>query len=219
MKKQNSIAVLTFRSSIILSITLLSAEVAYARSTSKSLSYLIAASPSLVASSTPISASPTSPTNEDEKFNFELLHDAAKRNYDRYMNVVWGSFGFLLIAIGWIITSEKARIFLHKIFLYEIPLYGKDVKNVVWKVALGAIALIYVLHLISIGSAARTSNRLLQLMKDDPYVLSSIQKAAYYEQYKIPWFYPVFGGVLNGVLFILLFIMIFALKDWEEPPD
>jgi hypothetical protein len=104
MKKQNWIAVLTLRSSIVLTITLLSAEIAYAGSTGEPLSYLIAASPSPVAFPT---ATPTSPQkltndaiNKNKQFNFVLLHDAAKRNYDRYMNVVWGSFSFLLIAIG-----------------------------------------------------------------------------------------------------------------------
>jgi hypothetical protein len=138
MKNQNWITVLALRSSIVLSIVLLFTEVSYATSMGKPFSYLIAASPSPGASlTTSVSPTPTQTSlksltddaiNENEKFNFELLHDAAKRNYDRYMNVVWGSFSFLLIAIGWIITSEKARIFLHE-------------KKVVRNVALRAICI------------------------------------------------------------------------------
>jgi hypothetical protein len=81
--------------------------------------------------------------------------------------------------------------------------------------------IIFLFHLISIGSAAFKSHDLLRLIKKDPYVLSSIQiqNAGYYQQYKIPWYYPLFGGLLNGILFFSLGRMVYALKDWEEPSD
>jgi hypothetical protein len=43
---------------------------------------------------------------------FSLFYDALKDEYKSYVEDVVKSLGFLIIAIGWIVTSESARLFL-----------------------------------------------------------------------------------------------------------
>ncbi|NJR60034.1 MAG: hypothetical protein HC769_15030 [Cyanobacteria bacterium CRU_2_1] len=118
------------------------------------------------------------------------------------MNVVWGSFGFLLIAIGWIMTSERAWIFLHEH-------KGIRVAGIV------SIILIFVFNIYTLRQAEQTSAQLLQFMGQDPYVSSSIKQDYYYRQYKVPPFY--LGVLVNSPLFIYLGYMVYVC-GLKEPP-
>lgn len=140
------------------------------------------------------------------QFNFELIYGALKDTFADYKNIVWSSFGFLIVAIGWILTSEKSRIFLHRV----------DSARHWALVAVGAIAAI---HVIVLTETYYDSQAIMELLSVDKYVHCADVMRTYYALYEVkPYFLP-FSMTINGVMFIFLFKQISALKDWKEPKE
>ena len=63
----------------------------------------------------------------------DLLITLLERNFDVHMNIIWATVGFLLAAIGWVITSREARAFLS----------GSETIRVVSIIMLALIAIIH----------------------------------------------------------------------------
>ena len=42
----------------------------------------------------------------------QMLQDSMKHNFDLYIQNVWSTMTLIMISLGWLLTSDKARTFL-----------------------------------------------------------------------------------------------------------
>ncbi len=133
------------------------------------------------------------------RHKFDLLHDALKANYEDYLNTVWSSFGFLVLAIGWILTSDKSRRFLAD---HARPRYAAEF----------GVGTIWLSHLAVLFFWYRgKSDRLLDLLEQDCYATHLIGNAHYYDQFAVSFAYASVSATLTGAMFFILLYFIFAL--------
>jgi hypothetical protein len=143
-------------------------------------------------------------SGEAVRFDFTLLHEALKENYRNYTNNVWSTITGLLVAIGWLLTSEKSRALLA----------GSPVAR---RLALATVVLVAVIHLAVLWQIQETSRSIMRSLASDPYVLHQRLSPAYYGQFQVPARHVVVSAVLDGSLFVLLLGLVYSLRDWREP--
>ena len=130
--------------------------------------------------------------NADKKFDllYETLKDIIKTYYENVMRTI----AFILLAIGWILTSKDTQTLLHK---DERLIY----------LGLTAIVITGLIHGYSSHYFYQHSQKKAQQLKELDFVSSN-----YYEQYQIK--FSVFMGnlILNLSLLTVLFVMVYLNK-------
>ena len=116
----------------------------------------------------------------------DLVIDALKDNHTVYLANEWATIGFLIIAIGWVISSDKARLFWSS---SEKARY----------VCLNAVTVLMVFHCFILFDAAFESERILANIQGE------IPGAQYFAINRLLAFA---SSIVDGVLFILLWLLI-----------
>ena len=120
-----------------------------------------------------------------------LVIDALKHNHATYLANVWATMGFLILAIGWIISSEKAREFFSN-------------SNSSRRVCLNSIAILMVFHSIILFDMVYESERVLSNI--------DIPGAQYFV---ISMNHAISSVIVDGVFFVLLWTLI----EQQAPKD
>jgi hypothetical protein len=131
------------------------------------------------------------------QFNFRLLHDALRHNYDTYIRNVWSTITALLVTISWLFTSDSTSDFLGSTGAAR------------WATIVG-ICVMCGMHLLALAEVWRISTRLMRLLESDGYVSQQILTRDYYGQFSVPGVYVVASGILNGTLFIVLVTLVWS---------
>lgn len=141
-----------------------------------------------------------------QQANFELLVGALRGNWEGYVHNVWATLAALLLAVGWILTSREARLFLA----------GSHAAR---RIAALTVLLVAAIHALALLECVRASNRLLDLAARDPHVVQSGLDLAYLDHYRVTPLFAAASLLLDGSLFALLLALLTRLKGWVEPSD
>ena len=124
---------------------------------------------------------------------FRLAYDALMETFKAYVSIVVQTAGFILLAIGWVLTSDKARSYL-------------GANHLARRIALGAIVVIAAIHLGVSWGYYKLSEKFVVLLDNLNYV-----EHVFYERYEITMAILWMNGLLNLVLFALLFTLVLGL--------
>ncbi len=116
---------------------------------------------------------------------FTVLFEALKHNYDTYLNNIWANLGFLLLCIGWFITSKRKQHLQKK-------------TNII---LLATLIFAFVSHVIVLCHYLNKSNEILYLIKLDDIGKTLVQNVEYF---KIKGHYVAFSLLSTGILYIVL---------------
>ncbi len=137
-------------------------------------------------------------TEIEVKDKFNLAYESLKEIHNCYITDVMKTLAFLLICIGWFITSNKSREFYKN---------NKTVR-ISSIVALAVIGIIHIRDQINTYTAS-------QHMLSDLSIMNYIDMK-YYEHYEINLGQLIANAVMNAVLFGVLVLIIFSLKNAKE---
>ncbi len=127
-----------------------------------------------------------------EAFNF--LFDILKDLNKSYSQNVMSTLGFILLTIGWIITSDKSRSFLSS-------------SNSIRFSAIAVVGIIALIHsVVCIGAYCVTEAKFTQL------VSLKYANVDYFQIYKLSGWHVSLNLVMNLALFGLLIFLIFKTK-------
>ena len=115
-----------------------------------------------------------------------ILVGALKDNHNTYLNNVWSTMGFLMLAIGWVVTSDKARNYWRS-------------SNVARNVSLSAALIIMIFHITILYDIAYESEKLQALSQNLPVGAS---------YYIITERMVLGSSIVNGSFFVLLWGLI-----------
>jgi hypothetical protein len=134
------------------------------------------------------------PAKEKLDYSYKILLDS----YNKYLDNVFKTIGFLIVIIGWLITSDKSRLFFQE---------NK------WARAtfLLVIVIMWLVH----------ASSLFDNYVEGSKIMTSIEKLNYIESYYFdryrPKLYKTIGSlVLDSALFALLFTIIYRLDSGNE---
>ena len=117
--------------------------------------------------------------------------EAMKIHRSEYLDTIWKTLGALMVAIGWIISSDKA-----------LALFNTN-----QNVRIGASIIIFLMaisHFSSLFDSYKKSKRTKDsLGKDIDALLLSLT-----DSYVIPKYYPFAGSFINGLLYLTLIGLI-----------
>lgn len=131
--------------------------------------------------------------NDKDKHAF--IYESLKDKYKGYTTDVMKTLAFLLICLGWFITSDKSRDFFKK--------------NRIARVS--SIITLVIIGIIHIRSQILS-------FKSSQYIISEISSLnyfdpKYYENYEINIGQLITNSIQNVVLFAVLILIIFSLKE------
>jgi len=141
-----------------------------------------------------------------EKELFDLIYDSANATYDSYLYNVWTTLAIAVASIGWLLTSNSARQFLGT---------QRKARNL----SITFLILIAVIHLVVLYATQIKSLRIHDLLMKDAYVNKSEVAFEYFNQYLIPWYFPLFSFVLTGTMFLLLIVFITKTPRFVEKKE
>jgi hypothetical protein len=135
----------------------------------------------------------------DDKDRFNLLYASLVDTFKGYVDNVMKTMASIIIAIGWILTSDTSRHFLME-------------RKMPYVLSLAAVAVISIIHTaVSFGfySQSQAKASLISNLRagDSPFI-----EPSYYANYQITLPLVVANLVLNFSLFAVLFMMIFTLR-------
>lgn len=137
-------------------------------------------------------------------FGADLLRASLEANFNGYTKNVWGTITAVLVAIGWLLTSEKSRIFLSR----NLPAR---------RAAILATVVIFVIHGLALADIAISSNELMALVEADPFIRQEGLSAEYFQRFQVPWRFAAASMALDGTLFLLLIVLLNRMGGWKEP--
>jgi hypothetical protein len=123
----------------------------------------------------------------------EVVFKALEDNYARYFDNIFKTVGFIVIAIGWILTSDKSREFLQT--------------NVVahWTAMVGTL-IIACGHAVALGFGYISSIKLIEQLREIGYI-----DCHYFKHYQISYV-QICGSILSDtILFAALLTILFSL--------
>ncbi len=126
---------------------------------------------------------------------FEILHKSLKDIFDEYTNDVLKSIAYLLLAIGWIVTSDRSREFLRG-------------NNQAYRVAIIIVLVIALLHTGLAYWAFDRSQRISDLLVGLNYLPQD-----YYSHLKLTPIVFIGNLTLHLGLFAALFFLLVALRS------
>ncbi len=129
------------------------------------------------------------------KEKHDFIYDSFKDIYSSYGIDVMKILAFLVLCIGWFITSDKSRDFYKKNRVVRIS-------SIIALIVLGII------HITSqFSSYLYSKEKLAELSKLNYLDLK------YYENYEITFGQLIANVVQNSVLFVVLILIIFSMKE------
>ena len=153
----------------------------------------------LLLSSTTVPASHAAVDEPEPKEHFELVHRALVDLSDRYVGDVMKTIAFLLLATGWILTSDRSREFLRR---------NRGAR----RTALITVPGIAILHVWLSIQTFEISTQKMQLLEEIGY----FQKQ-YYAGDGVTLDVLVADLALTTFLFTTLFFLIRALRAGASP--
>ncbi len=126
---------------------------------------------------------------------FQFLYEILKNLHKSYVQDVMNTLAFVLLAIGWVVTSEKSRSFLGRSNLIR---FGS-------MTVVGIIALIH--SFICIAGYFVSASKFTQLTG-----LNYIS-VDYFNMYKLHGWLVFLNLVMNNSVFGLLMLLIFKTKN------
>jgi hypothetical protein len=144
------------------------------------------------------------------------LIDLQKAILDNYLHNVWATFGMYVLAIGWIVTSDKSRSFL--------------LTNPAARVAVGlAAVLILFIEIRILFFLQQKSESLYQYIQttqewmnyapsesDGHQIDSQASKLIVLETYRITVLFPIVSSIIAAILCFSFITMIVRLKESRE---
>ncbi len=125
------------------------------------------------------------------QFLFEILKDLNKSYFHNVMNTL----AFVLLAIGWVVTSEKSRSFLGS-------------SNLIRFGSMAVVGLIALIHsFICIAGYFVSASKFTQLT-----ALNYVE-VNYFNMYKLNGWHVLLNLVMNLSVFGLLMLLIFKTKE------
>ena len=130
------------------------------------------------------------------RFKFELVHESLVQNTLEYFDNVMAAIGFLLLAIGWLLTSSATRAYL-----------GNHLA-VRWSV-LVAIGTLAILDLSSVYEAFEVSQKKIGLL-EELQGQTQIDRR-YFADDGITWRHFVVNSFVHLALFGVLMVLVYSL--------
>jgi hypothetical protein len=133
------------------------------------------------------------------KDKFDLLYESLKDEFKGYIDFLMKTWTFIIITMGWILTSQQSREFLAK-------------QRAAYWWLLATILVIYILHVGVCNSYYRRSQNKFNLLirefsaSDSPYI-----EKEYYISYKITPLLVWTNLLLSLFLFAVLFMIVLSL--------
>ncbi len=125
---------------------------------------------------------------------FGLLREFLKDLQQEYLANMMKILAFLILAIGWFVTSDKSREFFRRTQIARIS-------------SLIAVVLLGAVHIHASIVAYLLSQKQIALLEGLDYVAPE-----YYESYQVTPALLAADVIQNGVLFLVLIVMIYSLK-------
>lgn len=134
-------------------------------------------------------------SQNDIKYKHEIVYESLKDKYKGYVTDIMKTLAFLLICIGWFITSDKSRNFFKK--------------NKVIRIS--AIIALVIIGIIHINASINTYISSKDIISD----LSCLKylDMKFYANYEITIKQLITNLIQNTVLFAVLIIIICSLKE------
>ncbi len=124
------------------------------------------------------------------KARFDILFGQMKANRDGYIHAIWATVGFLIMSIGWLLTSGQAGSFLHK-------------QERARRYAHYIIQIIAILHIVTLLHYSHVSSALMETMRTLGYIEKNALDA-YLSRYEISMINALFSTLINLTLFYFL---------------
>ncbi len=129
------------------------------------------------------------------KEKHDFIYDSFKDIYSSYGIDVMKSLAFLVLCIGWFITSDKSRDFYKK-------------NRVVRMSSIIALIVLGIIHITSQFSSYLYSKEKLEELSELRYL-----DLKYYENYEITFGQLIASVAQNSVLFVVLILILFSMKE------
>ncbi|PYS52315.1 MAG: hypothetical protein DMF68_01965 [Acidobacteria bacterium] len=140
-----------------------------------------------------LSQTSLSSKNDMRKDANDVVFKALEDNYARYFDNIFKATGFIIIAIGWILTSDKSREFLER-------------HNLAYWVLLAGTFLIACGHVVALGYNYISSIKLIQQLREIGYI-----DCRYFKHYQISYI-QICGSVLSDSILFSALITILSLR-------
>ena len=125
---------------------------------------------------------------------FEKLLEALITNREAYLHNIWATLGFLLLAIGWFLTSKDSRNFLSEHKMVRLSCSG-------------SVGLLFIIHVLVLFNTYRLSAKLVTeinlLPKEGKNGLGTLV-----DFYEVPCYWVFVDGFINAILALLLIILL-----------
>jgi hypothetical protein len=145
-------------------------------------------------SQTDVNKLPADSRSDPRKDANDILFKALEDNYARYFDNIFKVVGFIIIATGWILTSDKSREFLQK-------------NIVAYRISIGATFLIACGHAVALGFGYISSLKLIEQLREVGYI-----DCKYFKHYQISYI-QICGSVLSDtLLFTALLTILISLR-------
>lgn len=132
----------------------------------------------------------------EKKFNF--VYESLKHIQKDYVTDIMKALAFLILCIGWFITSDKSRNFFRKNRALRIS-------------SIIALIIICAIHINSQISTYIYSQQIFNDLSDMNYFDS-----IYYRSYQITIDQLIANSVMNTILFAVLILILFSLKKEKD---
>ena len=134
------------------------------------------------------------PSKDDSRKDAnDVVFKALEDNYARYFDNIFKTTGFIVIAIGWILTSDKSREFLEK-------------NSLAYWVSLGGTFLIACGHAVALGYGYISSIKLIQQLREIGYI-----DCRYFKHYQISYI-QICGSILSDSILFAALLTILSLR-------
>jgi hypothetical protein len=134
------------------------------------------------------------PNDNSQKDANDVLFKALEDNYSRYFDNIFKVVGFIIVAIGWILTSDKSRDFLQK-------------NIVAYRVSIAAVFIIACGHAVALGFGYISSLKLVEQLREIGYL-----DCKYFTHYQISYI-QICGSILSDtLLFTALLTILLSLQ-------
>ena len=153
-----------------------------------------------------LAATPPSPGEQERSVmpvseKFKLAHESFVGTFKAYTANVIQTAGFILLTLGWFITSDKARAFIGS-------------RRVMRRLALAAVALVLLIHLL-----VSWGYRLLAERQFERLAALKFVEESFFEDSRITVVIFVVNAALNCALFGVLFLVIWHSARAQSPAD
>jgi hypothetical protein len=153
----------------------------------------------------PGSAGVTVAPAEAARFNLESALHALESNHDVHFRNVWTTLGFLLLGIGWLVTSESVRSYVASHRRFRLA-------------AMSFLAFAAICHAFMIHHQYAISKTLTYLVVSNVYAKAVVLSPAIYHSSMLSLEIAILSFALDEALFIILLLMIASVASRQPSP-